>query len=155
MQSTKLLTKGRSVSTRNPIDVQKLTQRRVTVPAIMIVGLVVLGFKADNLTIGYLDDFFLTKAVAEEQYESITEQVAANTTLLTGHIRTYELNENAKDTRRVEDQLYDLELYVAANGTNDLATQRKRDLDRELSRLTRVRACIIRHDPNVNCAAVI
>ena len=150
-----LLTKGRNVTTRNPIDVQKLTQRKVTVPAIMIVGLVVLGFKADNLTIGYLDNFFVTDVVAEELYDGLTEQVAANTTLLTGHIRTYELNENAKDTRRAQDQLYDLELYVAANGTNDLATQRKRDLDRELSRLTRVRACIVRHDPNVNCAAVI
>ena len=155
MQSTKLLTKGRSVSTRNPLDVTKLTQRRVTVPVIMIVGLVVLGFKADNLTVSYLGQFFVTKAIAEDLYDGLTEQVAANTTLLTGHIRTYELNENAKDTRRVEDQLYDLELYVAANGVNELATQRKRDLDRELSRLTRVRACIVRHDPNVNCGAVI
>lgn len=137
------------------IDIQKLTQRRVTVPLIMVVGLFVLGWKADHLTIGYLDDFFITNAVAEEQYREITEQLAANTKLITGHIRTYELNENAKDTRRTEDHIYDLDLYIAANGENQLTRTRKRDLSAELTRLKRVRACIVRNDPNENCAAVI
>lgn len=138
-----------------PIDVQKLTQRKVTVPAIMIVGLIVLGWKADNLTIGYLDDFFVTKAVAEEQYKTITKQVAANAMLISGHIRTYELNENARDTNRVQDAIYDLELYVSANGENQLTRTRKRDLNTTLARLGRVRACIIRNDPLENCASII
>ncbi len=94
-------------------------------------------------------------AVAEEQYKEITEQLAANTTLITGHIRTYELNENAKDTRRAKDHMYDLDLYIAANGENQLTRTRKRELDAEVSRLKRVRACIVRNDPNENCAAVI
>ena len=124
-------------------------------PVIMIAGLITFVWRLDNITIDYLDDFFITVAVAEELYGGLTEQVAANTTLLTGHSRTYELNENAKDTRRVTDQLYDLELYVAVNGTSELATKRKRNLDHEVTRLERVRACILRNDPNENCAAVI
>ncbi len=138
-----------------PIDVQKFTQRKVTVPLIMLFGVLVLGWRLDSVTVDYLDDFFLTKAVAEEQYESISTQVAANATLITRHIRVYELNENAKNTRRVQDQLYDLELYVAANGRNDLATRRDRDLKAELGRLGRVRACIVRNDQNENCGAII
>ena len=86
--------------TGKAIDVQKLTQRRITMPAILVVGLVVLGWRADSLTVDYLDDFFITRAVAEEQYEGISKQVAQNATLITGHIRTYELNENARDIAR-------------------------------------------------------
>jgi hypothetical protein len=140
---------------RKPIDVEALTQRKVTVPLVLIVGLVVLGFKADNLTVGYLGEFFLEKAVAEEQYKQITEAVASNAKLITGHIRTYELNENARDTRRVQEKLSDLDLYVAANGSNEIVTVRRAELQTELGRLGRVRACIIRNANDENCASII
>lgn len=138
-----------------PINIETFKQTKVTLPLIMVIGLIVLGFKADNLTVSYLGEFFLTKAVAEEQYEQITEQLTANTKLITGHIRTYELNENAKETKGVQDQLYNLELYVAANGENDLTRTRKRDLSADLNRLGRVRACIVRNDADENCASII
>ena len=138
-----------------PLDLEKLTQRKVTMPAILIVGLVVLGFNANKLTVAYLSDFFITKAYAEEEYEQIKTQVAANATLITSHIKTYELNENAKETRRISDALYDLELYVAANGENQLTMTRKRDLAAELARLGRQRACIVRNDPDEDCSATI
>lgn len=121
----------------------------------MVVGLVVLGFKADNLTVDYLDEFFIKKAVAEEQYKEIKQQVQQNADLITGHIRTYELNENADRTQRVQDALYDLELYEAANGENELTQTRRRDLQAQLARLGRVRACIIRNDDNEDCSAVL
>lgn len=138
-----------------PIDVQKLTQRKVTVPLVMLIGVLVLGWRADGITVDYLDDFFILKAEADEQYTSISKQVQANATLISGHIRTYELNENAKATRGVEDKIYDLELYVAANGVSELTRNRTRDLDAELNRLGRVRACIIRNIENENCTAII
>ncbi len=138
-----------------PIDLQKLTQRKVTVPLVMLIGVLFLGWRADSLTVSYLGEFFLEKAVAEEQYKEITRQVAANAGLITGHIRTYELNENAKASKGVQDQLYNLELYVAANSENQLTQTRKRDLSAELNRLGRQRACIIRNDPNENCASII
>jgi len=137
------------------IDYEKVTKTKVTVPIILIVGLVVFGVKFNGLTVDYLDDFFITSVAAEEQYKELSEQLTANTKLITGHIRTYELNENAKDTRRVTDQIYNLELYVAANGENELAQTRKRDLQAELARLGRVRACILRNNPDENCTAII
>lgn len=138
-----------------PIDVQKLTQRKVTVPLVLLLGVAVVGFRFNGITVGYLDNFFITKAVAEEQYKELSEQLASNTQIITAHIRTYELNENAKDMRRTEDHMYDLDLYIAANGENQLTRTRKRDLGAELARLKRVRACIVRNDSNENCAAVI
>lgn len=141
--------------TRKPLDIEKLTQRKVTVPIVLLVGVLVLGWRADSLTVGYLGEFFLEKAVAEEQYKVITEQVQANATLITGHIRTYELNENAKASKGVQDQLYNLELYIAANEDNQLTQTRKRDLSAELNRLGRVRACIIRNVEGENCASII
>lgn len=140
---------------RKPIDIEKFTQRKVTVPVIMVIGLVVLGWKFDGLTVDYLDDFFMTKAVAEEQFKVISEAVGANATLISGHIRTYELNENAKNHQLVQDQIYELQLYVSANGENDLTRTRQRDLDASLSRLGRVRACIVRNDDAENCDAII
>ncbi len=138
-----------------PIDIEKLTQRKVTVPIVLLIGVLVLGWRADSLTVSYLGEFFLEKAVAEEQYKQITEAVASNAKLITGHIRTYELNENARDTRRVQEKLSDLELYVAANGSNPIVTTRRTELQGELGRLGRVRAYIIRNDPDENCINTI
>ena len=137
-----------------PINIESLTQRRVTMPAILIVGLVVLGFRANNLTVGYLDEFFVTRAEADEHAEQITAQVAQTSKLLKSHIDEYQLNENAKAIRSIEDKLYELELFVEANEASDLTRNRQRDLSAELSRLGRVRACILRGNPNENCSAI-
>ncbi len=137
------------------LDYEKITKTKVTVPIILVIGLVVFGIKFNGITVDYLDDFFITKAVAEEQYEELKEQVQANAQLITGHIRQYELNENARDTRRVSDAIYNLELYISANGENQLTQNRMRDLQAELGRLGRVRACIIRNDPNEECNGII
>lgn len=137
------------------IDLQKLTQTRVTMPLIFIAALVVFGFRFEGITVNYLGDFFVSKVVAEEQYKEITRQVSANAKLIKGHIRTMELNDNAKETKNAQNQIYNLELYVAANGENDLTRTRQRDLQHELDKLGRVRACIIRNDPDENCKAII
>ncbi len=144
-----------------PVDWNKLKETKVTLPLIAVVALVVLGFKFNAITVDYLDDFFLSKAVAEEQYSVITTQVTETRTLVVTHINEYKLNENAKATRETADQLYMLELYVAANGTSDLTTNRQRDLANSISRLGRQRACIIRNatiDDDAapeNCDAII
>ena len=143
------------------IVIDQLTKTKVTVPLIVLVFCVYVGWKADSFTVDYLDDFFITKAVAEEQYTVIQESVKENRTLIVSHIQTYELNENARETQGVADQLYELELYVAANGANDLTNRRQQELTARLQRLSRIRACIIRNsrleddDEPENCAAIL
>ncbi len=147
-----------------PLDYSKLKETKVTLPLIAVVALVFLGWKFDGITVDYLDEFFLSKALAEEQYTVITEQVTETRTLIVTHLNEYKLNENAKATANASDQLYNLELYVAANGASDLTTNRKRDLGNQLSKLGRQRACIIRNatnsvradpPPPENCDAII
>ena len=146
------------------IDYSKLKETKVTLPIIGVIGLLVLGWKFDGLTVDYLDEFFLSKSLAEEQYTVITEQVTETRVLIVTHLNEYKLNENAKATASASDQLYNLELYVAANGASDLTANRQRDLANTLSRLGRQRACIIRNavasqsaapPASENCDAII
>jgi len=150
--------------TAKPVDWNKLKETKVTLPVIGIIALVIVGFKINGWTVDYFGQFFLSKAVAEEQYTVITEQVTETRTLIVTHLNEYKLNENAKATAKTADQLYNLELYVAANGDSDLTNTRKRDLGSTLSRLGRQRACIIRNATNSvkkdppapeNCDAII
>lgn len=138
-----------------PIDIQKLTQRKVTVPLILIAAVAVFAWRLDSFTVDYLDDFFITRVEATEQYEIVTAQVSENADLIKGHISEYKLNENAREIRAAEDALYNLELYVAANTESKLTRDRKRSLDSTLSRLGRVRACIVRANKLENCSAIL
>lgn len=137
------------------VDYEKLTKTKVTLPIITIIGFVVVGMNINGWSVDYFDDFFITKVAAEEQYKELSEQLTANTKVITSHILSYELNENARDTRRVQEKLGDLDLYVAANGTNPIVTARRAELQAELGRLGRARACILRKDPDEDCTAVI
>ena len=126
----------------------------------MLVGILVLGWRADGITVDYLDDFFNHKAEAGEQFEKISEQVEQNTQLIVAHVGEYKLNENASQIARIENQLAELEFYIASNGESDLTRDRKRDLAATLNRLGRVRQCIVRNghrddaDTVENCDAV-
>lgn len=142
------------------LDYSKLKETKITIPIVVLLGFIWLGWNAKDLTVSALGDFFLAKATAEEQYKVITEQITETRTLVVTHINEYKLNENGKATRETADQLYNLELYIAANGDSDLTTTRKRDLSNQLARLGRQRACIIRNatdddDPPENCDAII
>ncbi len=52
--------------TDKPLDLEKLKQKRITLPLIMLLGFVLLGYKADGITVDYLGEFFIEKAEAEE-----------------------------------------------------------------------------------------
>lgn len=128
-----------------PLDYSKLKETKITIPVVVLLGMLWIGFNAKDLTIGKLSEFFVTTAKAEEQYKVLTETVTENRTLIVTHINEYKLNENAKETRAITNEIYNLELYEAAQGTSQLTQQRRRDLEDQLSRLARVRACILRN----------
>lgn len=148
------------MSTR-PIDVQRLTQSKVTVPVVMLLGILVLGWRMGGVTVDYLDDFFVLKADAAEQYEGISGQVRENQALLVSHVSEYKLNENAKALRAAQDALFELEFHVEQNGVSDLTRSRKRSLNGTVARLGRVRNCIVTNqhlsegEPVINCDAII
>ena len=53
--------------------IKPLGETRVTVPAILLLGLVWLGFQADTLTIAYLSEWFIPRSEAQE----LTQKVGA------------------------------------------------------------------------------
>lgn len=128
-----------------PLDYSKLKDTKITIPLVAVLGFLWLGFNAKSLTVGALSEFFLAKAEAEEQFIVVTEQVTETRTLIVTHINEYKLNENAKATRVAADQMYNLELYIAANDESQLTADRKRALANQLATLSRQRACIIRN----------
>ena len=145
-----------------PIDIQKFTQRKVTIPIIMVIGILVLGWRADGITVDYLDNFFILRGEATEQFAVISKQVESNAQLIVAHIGEYKLNENASQIAVIENQLYELEFHVAQNGESDLTRDRKQDLMARLNRLGRVRQCITDNqrlsddvEIPVNCDAVL
>lgn len=144
-----------------PLDYSKLKDTKITIPVVVLLGFVWLGWNAKDLTVSALGDFFLNKAVAEEQYKVVTEQITETRVLIVTHIQEYKLNENAKETRQISNELYNLELYVAANGASELTNNRQRDLANQLARLGRVRSCVVRNarlepdDEPENCDAII
>jgi hypothetical protein len=127
------------------LDYSKLRETKVTIPFVALLGFIWLGFNAKDLTVSALSNFFLSKADAQEQYKIVTEQVTKTRTLIVTHINEYKINENGKETRSIANEMYNLELYVAANGDSQLTRDRKRDLANQLARLGRVRACVIRN----------
>ena len=139
---------------KKAIDFETLKSTKVTVPVIALIGIAIVGFRINGWTVDYLSDFFVTKAVAEEQFQALTEAVEDNATLISSHIQTYELNENAKQITRTEDRIYELELFISANGESELTQGRMRSLRAELAKLGRVRACIIRNDKSEDCGAI-
>lgn len=51
----------------------KAMETRVTLPVIAIVGVAVVGWKADSLTVSYLDRFFVSEAQAQDLGQRIGE----------------------------------------------------------------------------------
>lgn len=128
-----------------PLDYSKLKETKITIPVVVLLGMLWVGFNAKSLTVGTLSDFFVTKASAEEQYTVLSEQLIETRTLVVTHIKEYKLNENARETQSVTNQMYNLELYVAANGESELTRTRLLDLQHQMQTLTRVRACVLRN----------
>ena len=54
---------------------RKAGEMKVTVPAVLLAGLFWLGVKADTFTVDYLDDWFVTKAEAQEQLHQLESKV--------------------------------------------------------------------------------
>ena len=123
-------------------DFKKLGETKVTVPVILIVFVAVVAFKAENFTIAALDEFFFSEAQGEE----LTKAVEANTAALNTFIRRQEIRDVNDQIDDVQSQISDTELWVAANGSNPIATARMRDLLGRKARLEERKSCLLNDD---------
>lgn len=121
------------------VNFDSLTETKVTVPLILLAGLVWLGWNARELTIDGLDQFFFTDAAASE----LTKAVQANTDVLSTYIKRQEIRDVSEQIQVIGGQITETQLWVAANGENPIATARLGDLVSRRTKLTNKKNCLL------------
>lgn len=125
------------------VNLAKLSETKVTVPAILLITLVVFGWKAKDFTIEGLDEFFVSEAEGSQMVEQI-EDLNEN---LTKYISKAEIREINNGIQEINAQVTETQLWIAANGANPIATARLGDLVARRDNLMATKACLL--DDNI------
>lgn len=126
------------------VNLAKLSETKVTVPAILLVTLVVFGWKAKDFTIEGLDEFFVSEAEGSQMVEQI-EELNEN---LTKYISKAEIREINNGIQEISSQITETQLWISANGANPIATARLGDLVARRDNLMETKACLL--DDNID-----
>ncbi len=124
------------------MNLSKLGETKVTVPVILIVAVAVIGFRAQSFTVKVLDEFFFSEAQGQELAEAVQE----NTEVLYKYIAKSEIRDLNNEIQAVGEQITETQLWIAANGTNDIATARLSDLVQRRDDLKETKACLLDDD---------
>ena len=124
------------------MNFSKLGETKVTVPVILIVAVAVIGFRAQSFTVKVLDEFFFSEAQGQELAEAVQE----NTEVLYKFMSKSEIRDLNNEIREVNEQITETQLWIAANGANDIATARLSDLMRRRDELSETKACLLDDD---------
>lgn len=124
------------------MNLSKLGETKVTVPLILIVAVAVIGFRAQSFTVKVLDEFFFSEAQGQELAEAVQE----NTEVLYKYIAKSEIRDLNNEIQAVGEQITETQLWIAANGTNDIATARLSDLVQRRDDLRETKACLLDDD---------
>ena len=112
-------------------------------------ALVVIGIAATIGVHEWADVHYMPFSLAQAGDKALAKQIEANSQLLRGHIDVYELNENKKAIRLVQDQQFTLVQFEKVNGANDMTIKRAEELRRELVDLQDKKTCLL--NGNDNC----
>ncbi len=121
------------------MNLAKLGEQKVTVPLALLVGLLVIGWQAKDFTIDGLDEFFISEAEGSEmtaQLEQLTENLGK-------YIEKSEIRAINDDIAAVDDQVTETQLWIAANGENQIATARLTDLVKRRDALKETKVCLL------------
>lgn len=122
-----------------PIKLESLKEMKFTVPVTLLIGLFVIGWQAKDFTIEGLDDYFISEAEGGEMTQQI-EQLNVN---LTKYIEKSEIRAINDDIGAVNDQVTETQLWIAANGENQIATARLGDLVKRRDSLKETKECLL------------
>jgi len=126
-----------------PIKLESLKEMKFTVPVSLLIGLFVIGWQAKDFTIEGLDAFFISEAEGSE----IVEQLDKISDSLDSYISQSEIREINHQIQEVNAQVTETQLYIAANGNNDLATARLQELVARRDALRDTKDCLL--DSNI------
>ena len=117
----------------------KLGEQKITVPAILLVFLVYIGWEAKDFTIEGLDEYFISEAEGGE----IVEQLDDISKSLNGYIEKSEIRELNNQIQQASEQITETQLWIAANGGNAIATARLGELVQRRDALKETKACLL------------
>jgi len=117
----------------------RLGEQKVTVPAILLVFLLVVGWNARDFTIEGLDKFFVSEAEGGE----MTKQINVLNETMTKFISKSEIQDLNDKIQAANDQISDTQLWVAANGTNEIARVRLKELIQRRDALMATKECLL------------
>ena len=123
----------------NPINLSSLKEMKFTVPVSLLIGLFVIGWQAKDFTIAGLDEFFVSEAEGSQMVEQI-EELNDN---LTKYISKSEIREINNELQAVKEQITETQLWIAANGGNDIATARLGELVQRRDSLNATKSCLL------------
>jgi len=126
-----------------PIKLDSLKEMKFTVPVSLLIGLFVIGWQAKDFTIEGLDAFFISEVEGAE----ITEQLEKISDSLDSYISQSEIREINHQIQEVNAQVTETQLYIAANGNNDIAMARLQDLVARRDALKETKDCLL--DSNI------
>lgn len=121
------------------MNFSKLGEQKVTVPLILLVFLVVVGWNARDFTIEGLDKFFISEAEGGE----MTKQINVLNETMTKFISKSEIRELNDQIRDAEDKISVTQLWISANGSNTIARDRLSELVTRRDALKATKACLL------------
>lgn len=121
------------------MNFSKLGEQKVTVPAILLVFLLYIGWQAKDFTIDGLDEFFISEAEGSE----MTQQLEQLTETMTKYISKSEIRELNSQIADATDQISATQLWISANGGNEIATARLTDLVQRRDSLQETKECLM------------
>jgi hypothetical protein len=122
-----------------PINLSSLKEMKFTVPVTLLIGLVAIGWQAKNFTIVTLDEFFISEAEGSQ----LAEKIGDLNTTVTKYIAKSEIREINNELDAVNSQITETQLWIAANGSNDIATARLANLVRRKDKLNEIKTCLL------------
>ena len=120
------------------MNFSKLGEQKVTVPVILLVFLLYVGWNARDFTIDGLDEFFFSEAQGTE----LADAVKANTDVLFAYIQRQEIRDVNEQIQAIGEQVTETQLWIAANGDNPIATARLTDLVQRRRVLEERKSCL-------------
>ena len=124
------------------LNFAKLGEQKVTVPLILLAFLLYVGWEAKDFTIEGLDEFFISEAEGSE----MASQISKTNELLVGYISKQEIKEINAAIRLIGDQITETQLWISANGANEIATARLGDLVARRAGLQATKTCLLDND---------
>lgn len=134
------------------IDVSKYSDLKVTIPAVLLLGVFAIGWRVDHITADYIDNSlgFVTDAEATELSAKTRQEIEKLSSKIDGITRTFDQYVRRQDVKEIntridskEREIRNLEREIAEHGTNTVLRDQLVDARSVLNMLENEKRCLL------------